>query len=96
MFSVLYFTNIVNNFFTKSYELQRTYNEPTISELKRHLKKYLDLLERESVYVTRRGEVVAVLSAPHEERVKIIESLFGCIPADITLEESREERLSRI
>ncbi|MCD8308187.1 MAG: hypothetical protein LUD51_08200 [Clostridia bacterium] len=48
------------------------------------------------MYVTRRGEVVAVLSAPHEERVKIIESLFGCIPADITLEESREERLSRI
>ena len=31
-----------------------------------------------------------------EERLKIARSLFGVIPADITLEEAREERLNKI
>ncbi|MBR3721258.1 MAG: hypothetical protein IKN12_00675 [Selenomonadaceae bacterium] len=30
------------------------------------------------------------------ERLKIVRSLYGSIPADITLEEAREERLSKI
>ena len=30
------------------------------------------------------------------ERVKIAKSLYGSIPADITLKEAREERLSKI
>ena len=30
-----------------------------------------------------------------DERVKIVESLIGIIPADVSLEQSREERLKK-
>ncbi len=70
--------------------------EVSVTELKRHLKKYLDLSQEEKVYITRKGKTVAVLSGVHEDRVETMKSLFGIIPADITLEESRAERLSRI
>ncbi|MCD8287182.1 MAG: type II toxin-antitoxin system Phd/YefM family antitoxin [Clostridia bacterium] len=68
--------------------------EVTVTELKRHLGKYLDMAQRERVYITRKGKTVAVLSSLREERMETIKSLFGCIPADITLEEARKERLS--
>ncbi len=70
--------------------------EVTVTELKRHLKKYLDIAVSERVYITRRGSVIAVLSGPYEDREETMKSLFGIIPADMTLEESRAERLSRI
>ncbi len=70
--------------------------EVNVTELKRNLKKYLDLSQSERVYITRNGKVFTVLCSMKEERVKTMESLFGCIPADITMEESGDERLSRI
>ena len=42
------------------------------------------------------GKVVAKLSNPHQDRVDIAKSLFGILPADVTLEEAKEERLNRI
>ena len=38
----------------------------------------------------------AKLTNPNQDRVNMAESLFGIIPADITLEEARAERLSKI
>lgn len=68
----------------------------TATELKLNLSKYLLLAETEDVYITRNGKVVAKLSNPNQDRIEAAKSLLGCIPADITLEEAREERLSRI
>ena len=60
----------------------------------------LELLETrgvwEDIFITRNGKVVAKLSNPHQDRVDIAKSLFGILPADVTLEEAREERLNRI
>ncbi|MCD8294353.1 MAG: type II toxin-antitoxin system prevent-host-death family antitoxin [Clostridia bacterium] len=70
--------------------------EITVTELRRHLKKYLDLSQSERVYVICQGKVVAIISNPYEDRVKVMKDLFGCIPADITLEESIEEHRSKI
>ena len=54
------------------------------------------LAEKEDVYITRNGKVVAKLTNPYQNRVDMAKSLFGILPADITLEHAREERLNKI
>ena len=68
----------------------------TATELKMNLSKYLLLAETEDIYITRNGKVVAKLSNPYQDRVDVAKSLFGSIPADITLEQAREGRLGQI
>lgn len=68
----------------------------TATELKMNLSKYLLMAEKEDIYITRNGKVVAKLTNPYQDRVDMAKSLFGVLPADITLEEAREERLNKI
>lgn len=68
----------------------------TATELKMNLGKYLLLAETEDIYITKNGKVVAKLSNPNQDRVDIARSLFGVIPADMTLEEAQEERRNNI
>lgn len=68
----------------------------TATELKLNLGKYLLLAETEDIYITRNGKVIAKLSNPFQDRVDMAKSLFGILPPDVTLEESREERLNEI
>ncbi len=68
----------------------------TATELKNNLSKYLLLSATEDVYITRNGKVISKLTNPFQSRVDIAKSLFGVIPADITLEHAREERLNKI
>ena len=42
------------------------------------------------------GKVIAKLSNPYKDRVDMAKSLFGILPADITLEDAQKERLSKI
>lgn len=66
----------------------------TATELKANLGKYLSLAAKEDVFITQYGKVVAKLTSPFQDREKVAESLFGSVPATLTLEEAREERLS--
>lgn len=68
----------------------------TATELKMNLGKYLLMAETEDIYITRNGKIIAKLSNPNQDRVDMAKSLFGIIPADITLEEARKERLNQI
>ncbi len=68
----------------------------TATELKLNLGKYLQLAESEDIYITRNGKVVAKLTNPYQNRVDAVKSLLGILPADISLEEAREERLSKV
>lgn len=68
----------------------------TATELKMNLGKYLLLAEKEDIFITRNGKVVAKLTNPYQDRVETAKSLFGILPADITLEEARKERLDKI
>ena len=68
----------------------------TATELKMNLSKYLLMAEKEDIYITRNGKVVAKLTNPYQDRVDMAKSLFGVLPPDITLEEAREERLNKI
>ena len=66
----------------------------TATELKENLGKYLQLAATEEIYITKNGKVVAKLTSPHQDLVAAAHSLAGILPADITLEEARAERLS--
>ena len=68
----------------------------TATELKKNLGKYLAMSSNEDIYITRNGKVVAKLSNPFQDRVDMAKSLFGILPADVTLEEARAERLEQI
>ncbi len=68
----------------------------TATELKANLGKYLLMAATEDVYVTRNGRTVAKLTSPYRNKLDTVNSLFGSIPADMTLEESKEERLNRV
>ena len=68
----------------------------TATELKTNLSKYLLLAATEDVYITRNGKTVARLTSPYQNKMDILESLYGSLPNDITEEESRNERLDQI
>ena len=64
----------------------------TATELKANLSKYLQLAATEDIYITQYGKVVAKLTNPFQDRVALAESLFGSVPATMTLEEAQAER----
>ena len=68
----------------------------TATELKLNLAKYLLLSPTQDIYITKNGKVVSKLTNPFQDRVDIAKSLFGVIPADVTLDEARKERLDQI
>lgn len=68
----------------------------TATELKANLGKYLLMAATEDVYVSRNGRTVAKLTSPYQNKLDTVNSLFGSIPAGMTLEESKEERLNRV
>ena len=68
----------------------------TATELKANLGKYLLLAASEDIYITRNGKVVARLTSPYQDKLDIVDSLYGSIPETITLEEARDERLGKI
>ena len=68
----------------------------TATELKQNLSKYLLMAEREDVFITRNGKVVAKLTNPYQDRVDMAKSLFGIIPVDMTIEQAHRERLETV
>lgn len=68
----------------------------TATELKSNLGKYLLLAATEDVFITRNGRTVAKLTSPYQNKLDTVDALFGSVPATMTLEEAREERLAEI
>ena len=93
---VAYFARFVYTIEEHKYKGRRLAMSITATELKSNLGKYLMLAATEDIFVTKNGKVVAKISNPYQDRVDIAKSLFGILPADVTLEEAREERLDRI
>ncbi len=75
---------------------RRVFMSITATELKENLGKYLQMASTEDIFITKNGHVIAKLTSPYQDLVATAKSLAGIIPADITVEEAREERLSRI
>ena len=68
----------------------------TATELKANLSKYLLLSATQDIFITSNGKVISKLTNPFQERVDVAKSLFGILPADITLEEAQKERLEKL
>lgn len=68
----------------------------TATELKLNLGKYLLLAATEDIYITKNGTTVAKLVSPYQNKLSLVDELFGSVPDTLTLEEAREERLNKI
>lgn len=68
----------------------------TATELKLNLGKYLLLAATEDIYITKNGTTVAKLVSPYQNKLSLVDELFGSVPDTLTLEEAREERLTKI
>jgi prevent-host-death family protein len=68
----------------------------TATEFKNNIGKYLSLVNQEDIFITKNGKSVAKLSGARQNKVDIVKSLIGSVPnGGITLQETKEERLSR-
>jgi len=68
----------------------------TATELKTNLGKYLLLAATEDIFITRNGRTVAKLTSPYKNKLDTVNKLFGSVPDTMTLEEAKDERLSKI
>ncbi|MTI59402.1 MAG: type II toxin-antitoxin system Phd/YefM family antitoxin [Firmicutes bacterium] len=64
------------------------------TEFKRNLGKYLSLVSKEDIIITRNGTPIAQVSIPKNKEVSLVSQLTGIIPNDgYTTEDARKERL---
>ena len=68
----------------------------TATELKENLSYYLSLARTETIFITKNGKDIAVLSSPVEKKIESLMALKGIIPDNgMTVEDYRDERLSK-
>ena len=68
----------------------------TATQFKSNIGKYLALVANQDIFITKNGKSVARLTSTQQNKVDIVNSLFGIISnTDITLEDARGERLAR-
>ncbi len=66
----------------------------TATEFKKNLGKYLALINKEEIIVTRNGIPVAQVTPPKDK--SLVQKLIGIIPDDdYTMEDARRERLKK-
>lgn len=68
----------------------------TVTELKSNLEKYLQLATEEEIFITHNGIIISKLTNPYQDRIDIAKSLFGVLSTDLTLDETKKERLNSI
>lgn len=68
----------------------------TATELKENLGYYLSLAKEETIFITRNGRDVAVLTSPVKTKMDSLNSLIGIIPdTGMSVEDYRAERLAK-
>ena len=67
----------------------------TATEFKKNIGKYLTLINDEEIIITKNGKGIAKLTPLKEDKVEIMKSFFGSLSTDISLEQSRVERLKK-
>ena len=64
----------------------------TATELKQNLGRYLQLAATEDVLISKNGTPVARLTSPTASQAERMRSLFGILPATVTVQEARAIR----
>ena len=68
----------------------------TATEFKKTLGKYLTIINKEDIIITRNGIPVAQVTVPKDDKVSLVNRLIGIIPDDgYTIEDVRKERLMK-
>lgn len=65
------------------------------SEFKTNIGRYLSLVVKEDVIITKNGKRVARLTQEREDKLAIAKSLIGMLPGTISEEEAKEEKYKR-
>lgn len=65
------------------------------SEFKTNIGRYLSLVGKEDIIITRNGKRIARLIAEKEDKIAIAKSLIGILPGTVTKEEAKEEKFKR-
>ena len=67
----------------------------TATEFKSNLGRYLEMVEKEDIVITRNGKRIAKLTDAAKDKTDILRSLTGIVPSSVSLKQEREERLHR-
>lgn len=67
----------------------------TATEFKTNFGKYLDLLTKEDIFITRNGKTIAKVINPQVSAVDSLRGMLKNVPSDIDTDSLREERLSK-
>ena len=67
----------------------------TATEFKTNFGKYLDMISKEDIFITRNGKTIAKVVNPHISAVDSLRGMLKDVPSDIDLDSLREERLSK-
>ena len=65
------------------------------TEFKTNFGKYLDMLTKEDIFITRNGKTIAKVINPQVSAVDSLRGMLKNVPSDIDLDSLREERLSK-
>ena len=68
----------------------------TATQFKNKFGEYLAMVYKEDIYITRNGKVIAKITDPTANRMRMTESLFGILPNNINIDEILSERLNNI
>lgn len=66
----------------------------TATEFKTNFGKYLAMVSQQDIFIVKNGKSVAKLTRPIVDKVAVLDSLVGILPADTEVE-VKEERLAR-
>ena len=67
----------------------------TATEFKTNFGKYLDMLTKEDIFITRNGKTIAKVINPQVSAVDSLRGMLKDVPSDIDPNSLREERLSK-
>lgn len=67
----------------------------TATEFKTNFGKYLDMLTKEDIFITRNGKTIAKVINPQVSAVDSLRGMLKNDPSDIDMDSLRDERLSK-
>ena len=67
----------------------------TATEFKTNFGKYLDMLTKEDIFITRNGKTIAKVINHQVSAVDSLRGMLKNVPSDLDLDSLREERLSK-
>ena len=67
----------------------------TATEFKTNFGKYLEMVAKENIFITRNGKTIAKVINPQISAVDSLRGMLKDVPADVDLDSLQEERLSK-